>query len=175
MLTTCSQAWFTSVTKIQHITPLPEGVPAEKVVKLLHGREFYLQCDPHMVKFETTDPPMEKPVIPADRNATAISEAACYKVTDKVNTIPGGLWDSNVVSTYEFLDVETGVFVRIRSPLNTVMETLWTVRENGEGKLELFEDVVITCSKLLVGTITDMCESGWKDIHRKMMDKVRDE
>lgn len=154
---------------------VPEGIAEDKVVDLLHRHEFYLQCNPHMTNFEKTETPAEKPTIPDDRDATAIADAQCYKVTDKVHTIPGGLWDSNVVSNYEFLDVKDGVFVRIHSPLNTTMETLWQVRTTEDGKVELVENVVIKCSKLLVGTIKDMCESGWKGIHEMMMKKLQSE
>lgn len=126
-----------------------------------------------MTKYEPTEVPKETPTIPEDRLTKGISDPVCYKVTDKVNTIPGGLWDSNVVSVYEFINVEKGVFVRIRSPLSTVMETLWTVKENEEGKLELVEEVVIMCSRVLVGTITSMCESGWQGIHNTMMEKLK--
>ena len=106
----------------------------------------------------------------------------CYRVTDIVHAIPAGIWDTNVVSTYEFVDVQDGVFVRIRSPLSVVMETFWEVRavdakENGDGGekgLELVEDVTIRCSRLLVGLVKKECENGWEGIHAKMYKRLED-
>lgn len=95
-----------------------------------------------------------------------------YRVTDLVQTLPAGLWDSHVVSTYEMADTAAGVFVRIRSPMSIVMDTTWTVSE-AEGttanELELVEEIVIYCSRLLVGTVKSLCEGGWQQIHSKMI------
>lgn len=154
---------------------MPEGVPADKVIEMLQAHEFYLKCNPHMTKFESVETPQDPfPTIPEARQLTGTSEPDCYKVTDKVHTLPAGLWDSNVESRYEFINVERGVFVRIRSPLNSMMETVWTARENEDGTIELVEDVLITASRVLVGTITSMCEAGWSGIHQSMMAKLQE-
>ncbi|CAI4216299.1 unnamed protein product [Parascedosporium putredinis] len=93
------------------------------------------------------------------------------KLTDRVHALPAGLWDSDVVSTYEFTDLEKGMFVRLRSPLSVMMETVWEVREveGSPGALELVEEVNISCSRLLVGVIKGQCEGNWKGIHEKMV------
>ncbi len=142
---------------------------------MLHAHDFYLKCNPHMTKFEPVETPKDPfPTIPDDRQVTGTSEPDCYKVMDKVHTLPAGLWDSNVESRYEFINVERGVFVRIRSPLNSMMETVWTARENEDGSIDLVEDVLISCSRVLVGTITSMCEAGWKGIHESMVAKLQE-
>lgn len=157
------------------MSPVPDGITAAQVIEMLQGHEFYLKCNPHMSKYESVETPKDPfPTIPEARQVTGTSEPDCYKVTDKVHTLPAGLWDSNVESRYEFINVERGVFVRIRSPLNSMMETVWTAREMDDGTVELVEDVLITCSRILVGTITSMCESGWEGIHKTMIGKLQD-
>ena len=139
---------------------------------MLRDYDFFLQCDPHMSKFEvlkTDSPP------PVPDTVEALSETKSYQVTDVVHTLPAGLWDSNVVSTYEFTDISKGVFVRIRSPLGVVMDTVWEIKENDKGRLELVEDIFINCSKLLVGVVKSQCEGGWQKIHEKMIGRLKEE
>lgn len=172
---------FTSTANVKHVTPIPAGIPALKVVSLLQGHEFFIKCDPHMVHYEPS-PLSDKdavPSVPAGRDVQPVVGARpkCYVVTDRVHALPAGLWDSDVVSRYEFVDIATGVFVRIRSPLGVVMESVWEVREKGEGGagLELVEDIVITCSRLLIGTVKSTCDSGWQGIHLKMIAHLQNE
>ncbi|RFU77720.1 hypothetical protein TARUN_4499 [Trichoderma arundinaceum] len=129
-----------------------------------------------MVKFEPIPRPskVESPTIPADRGLVAVGEPAYYAVTDKVHTLPAGLWDSNVVSTNEFVNLEKGVFVRLYSPLNVVMETVWTLRENEKGGVDLIEDVLIKASRLLVGTVKNMCNTNWKTFHGRIVDVMKE-
>lgn len=164
---------FSTTATVQHATPLPAGVSLEQGIKLLQGHELLIQCDPHMVKYEAIDTPADsEPTVPDDRQVTAVAAPRCYRVTDKVHALPAGLWDSDVVSTYEFINIERGVFVRIRSPLNTTMETVWEIRETDDSGPALVEDVVIKCSRLLVGVVKGTCESGWEGIHEKMVGKL---
>ena len=129
-----------------------------------------------MAKYEPIATPSKPvPTIPEDRKVTAIASPECYRVTDRVSTLPAGLWNSDVLSTYEFISIEKGVFVRIRSPLNTVMETIWHVRDTETGASELVEDVVIKCSRLLVSFVKGQCDGDWKAIHDKMMAKLKEE
>lgn len=104
----------------------------------------------------------------------------CYHVTDIVHAIPAGIWDTKVESTYEFTDIQDGLFVRIRSPLSVVMDTVWEVREvpaqAGEvAGLELVENLTIQCSRLLVGIVKGQCENGWGKIHAKMIARLEEE
>jgi len=128
-----------------------------------------------MVKFESTPRPsnVESPTIPADRGLVAVGEPAYYLVTDKVHTLPAGLWDSNVESTNEYVNLEAGCFVRLYSPLNVVMESVWTLRENENGGIELVEDVLIKASRLLVGTVKNLCNTNWKTFHGRMVDLMQ--
>ena len=100
-----------------------------------------------------------------------MGETKCYQVTDLVHTLPAGLWDSNVTSTYEMTNITDGVFVRIKSPMSVTMDTTWQI-QGDEGALELTEDVEMNCSKLLIGTVKGLCESGWSKIHAKMLARL---
>ncbi|KAI9171277.1 hypothetical protein HJFPF1_00759 [Paramyrothecium foliicola] len=167
---------FSTTAKLQHKSPVPPGITSAKCVELLQGYEFFIQCDPHMIKYEAMETPSDSvPTVPEERGVAGIAVPKCYKVTDKVQALPAGLWDSDVVSTYEFINLEKGVFVRIRSPLSTVMETIWEAKENENGELVLVEDIVIKCSRLLVGVVKNTCEAGWKGIHEKMIAKLSEE
>ena len=159
-----------------HVTPIPRVVSASKGIELLQGYDFFIKCDPHMIKYEALpNQPEPSPSIPADRGHVAKGSPKCYQVTDKVHALPAGLWDSDVVSTYEFINIEKGVFVRIRSPLNVTMESVWEIKEGPEGGLVLSEDILIKCSRLLVPVVKSTCESGWQGIHEKMLAKLQEE
>lgn len=145
---------------------------------LLHDHELYLRCDPHMSQCEALPTPTPAPSLPtclqpapqigadSDRPPTW----SCFRVTDVVHALPG-LWDSNVVSEYEFCLLDRGVFVRIRGPLRMVMETTCVVCPRGEGDdlFDLVEDVLISCSRLLIPFIKGQCEANWRGIHASLM------
>ncbi|KFA80273.1 hypothetical protein S40288_04551 [Stachybotrys chartarum IBT 40288] len=157
-----------------HTTPLPAGCSVAEGIEMLRDHEFFIQCDPHMIKYEAIETPSDPvPTVPEGRQIVGAAAPKCYQVTDKVHALPAGLWDSDVLSRYEFFIWERGVFIRIRSPLNTVMETVWEIRDTGNGGAELVEDVVIKCSRLLVGVVRSTCESGWKGIHEKMVGRLQ--
>ncbi|KAH6606478.1 hypothetical protein Trco_005631 [Trichoderma cornu-damae] len=170
-------AWLNTTAALQNVTTLPADVSLAKALKIIRNHSLHMQCDPHMVKFESIGrpPKVESPTIPADSGLVAVGEPEYYAVTDKVHTLPAGLWDSNVVSTNEFVNLEKGVFVRLYSPLNVVMETVWTVKENGNGGIDLVEDVLIKASRLLVGTVKNMCNTNWRTFHGKIVDLMKED
>ena len=89
-----------------------------------------------------------------------------------MHALPAGLWDSDVVSTSQIVNLERGIFVRLRSPLSIVMETVWEVREvegSEDGALEIVEESVIACSRFLAGIVKGQCETNWKGIHGKLI------
>ncbi|KAK6948247.1 hypothetical protein Daesc_010011 [Daldinia eschscholtzii] len=125
--------------------------------------------------------------LPRDLEPVGEPPVKLYEVVDHV---PNPVWSSSVVSNEEFVDFKDGLWVRIRSPLAVVMETRWTIRErkknkkektttseNGkgegeegeeEGELELVEDVMISCSKLLMGIVKGQVDTNWREIHRRI-------
>ena len=168
---------FNTTESLQHATPIPSSVPPAKAIAQLHDHEFFIKCDPHMMDYKliasSTDP---EPKVPNDRvpEVVPVAPPKVYNVTDRVHALPAGLWDKDVVSTYEFFNLERGVFVRTRSPMSTTLETVWTIRETEDGGFEMVEDVVIKCSRLLVGVVRNACETGWKGIHAKMVKKMEE-
>ncbi len=126
-----------------------------------------------MTKFEKV--PDKKPTVPIPESVKPTGSGEdTYSVTDLVHAVPAGLWDSNVVSVYEFTDTEDGVFVRIRSPLAVVLDTIWTITGE-DGSLEMVEEATIVCSRLLVSFVKSQCEGGWEEIHAKMIARLKDE
>lgn len=129
---------------------------------MLHDLDFFINCDPCLSKYELLEKEVSEPVLPVDRIKPQ-GPTSRYKILDIVENVPKGIWGSNVESTYEFTEIERGLFSRVQSPLSINMETVWEVRdaEDGDG-LELVEDAQIHCSKLLVGIVRGQCESGGK-------------
>ncbi|PFH60781.1 hypothetical protein XA68_10346 [Ophiocordyceps unilateralis] len=161
---------------IKHSTVIPDGIESSGVVNLLQDHASFFKCFPHMLKYELIDTPTgPESTIAKDRHVKAIAAAKQYQVTDKVPGIPAWLWDTDLVSTYELINIERGVFVRIRGPLNVVLETVWEVRETKDGGTALVSDLVIHCSKLIMGVAKGICEDGPKRIHVKLMKKLRGE
>ncbi|KAI0452747.1 hypothetical protein F5B21DRAFT_323069 [Xylaria acuta] len=116
------------------------------------------------------------------------------KVYEVVDDLPNPVWSSHVISREEFVDHDEGMWVRIRSPMGVVMETRWSVRETKKkkeeereeeereeeendgnesgGELELVEDVLINCSRLVMGIVKGQVENNWRGIHKKIIDKL---
>jgi hypothetical protein len=133
---------------------------------MLQDPVHFIKCDPHMVKYELFTPDAT-PTLP--EGISGLGDFTCYKVTDKVHALPAGLWDSDILSTYEFMNVADGLFVRIQSPMSIVMESVFSIKDGGDGKLEMWEVVNIACSRLLIGVIKGQCEGNWKSIHQNML------
>ena len=74
--------------------------------------------------------------------------------------------------TYEFIDLEKGVFVRTRGPMGLVLETVWEIEETVDGGSNIVENVTISCSRLMLGMIKSSCETGWKGVHGKMRERL---
>ncbi|KAG5663902.1 hypothetical protein KAF25_006487 [Fusarium avenaceum] len=163
---------FRTTAQIQHKSPIPSGTTASKAIEMLHDHVFFLQCNPYMVKHEALPVPEPAPSCPDTLKDKPITSPDCYTVTDRIHALPAGIWDSDVISTYEFLDVERGVFVRTRGPMGLVLETVWQIEEAADGSLEIAENVEISCSRLMIGIIKSSCESGWKGVHGKMLDRL---
>lgn len=127
-----------------------------------------------MSKFEAIPTPDPTPSVPDILEVKPIAAPDCYSVTDRIHTLPAGLWDSDVISSYEFFDLESGVFVRTRGPMGLVLETVWKIKESECGNLEIVEQVSITCSRLIMGMIKSSCEAGWKGVHGKMLERIEE-
>jgi hypothetical protein len=151
-----------------HKSQLPEGTTTQQAVALLQDHPFFFECNPHTAKFELLKPDTPPPI---PDTVKPVKETETFKATDIVEALPAGLWSSNVVSTYEFTDISNGVFVRIKSPMSIVMDTVWEV-QGQDGHLELVEDISFTCSRLLAPVVKGQCEGGWKKIHAKFISRL---
>lgn len=152
---------------------------------MLHDHEHFFACTPNQPKLEKTL--LSDPAPPLPEGVTPVRGTACWRIKEVVHALPAGLWDSEVVSSYEFTDIEDGLFVCIRSPLNVVLETFWRVREApqvqaDEGEegavapasgLEVVEEVTVKCSRLLVGTVKGACDGNWETIHHNMIAGIK--
>lgn len=171
-------AGFLNTTQtLTHASPLPAGTTRDLALAMIRDDEHFLNCNPHKSKHEPVPTPSDPPPAPPPDSTRALGETRCYKVTDVVHTLPAGLWDSEVVSTYEFVDVADGVFVRIRSPMGVVLETVWSISGGGDGAKtptpEMREQVTIKCSRLLVGPVKGACQSNWKSIHENLIAGIK--
>ncbi|ROW12207.1 hypothetical protein VMCG_00349 [Cytospora schulzeri] len=164
-------SFFNTSASLVHSSKLPNQVSQKQGITMLHDHEFFMQCNPHMEEFDVIGQ-VSDAALPDGIEAQ--SPTTSYKVIDKVATLPKGIWDSTVESTYEFTNTELGLFVRIKSPLNVVMDTVWEIRESDSG-LELVEDSNIKCSRLLIGVVKSLNEGGWSHIHDKMLNRLRGE
>lgn len=141
-------------------TKLPAGATQQQAVEMLHDRDFFIHCDPCLDRYEVLDKDIASPELPAGR-VQGIGPTTSYKIIDIVANVPKGVWGSHVESTYEFTDVERGLFCHIRSPLSIVMEALWEIREAEDGSgFEIVEEVDIKCSRLLIGSVKGQTEQG---------------
>ncbi|CAK7267531.1 hypothetical protein SEPCBS119000_002601 [Sporothrix epigloea] len=187
-------SFFNTTASLRHATPLPAGVDQSQAVKtMLQDHKAYIECAPHSVHYEKLKSDetaklaatalASQKVHPLPDSVRAVVEAypadvegktyAVYRVTDIIPTLPAGLWDSKVDSTYEMIDITSGVYVRIRSPMSVVLDTTWTISAiEGSDQLELVEEVAIYCSRLLMGTVKGLCESGWQKIHANMIKEL---
>jgi hypothetical protein len=95
-----------------------------------------------------------------------------------MHTLPRGLWDTTVSFNAEITDTDNGVEWVIKAPMGLVQTSNWAVvpatDADGaeENTLVLVEDVVISCSRLLVGTVKGKCEENWKGVHARFVEQL---
>lgn len=135
----------------------------EDGVALLRDHPFLIQLDPEFVKYTVDEPP------PGGDPATKY-----YTVTDHMDALPAGLWDTTVSFKSEITDIPTGIKWFIKAPLGLAQTTYWTiepVEDPGTGFC-LCEKIEITCSRLLIGTVKSKCEGNYPGVHGKIVDKL---
>ncbi|KAK2611400.1 hypothetical protein N8I77_004739 [Diaporthe amygdali] len=165
-------SFLNSTSTMEPHSQLPDGVNREQGVGMLQDNDFFLSCDPHLSKYEAKGE-VSEPKLPD--SVTAQGPTLSYEVTDELENIPKGIWGSTVVSTYEFTNIEHGVFSRVKSPLGVVIDTRWEIKENDGGKLDLVQAAEISCSTVLMSLVKGRCEAGWGKIHAKMLERLQNE
>jgi hypothetical protein len=153
---------------------LPAGTTKEKALKIFRNHDTLIRLDPDLQTYEA---------LPAEPSDT--SQTKRYKVTDVMHALPAGLWDSSVSFNASLTDIENGVEWVIHAPMGLVQTSNWSVEEPNEtdkgteeetleGRLMLVEDVVIKCSRLLIGTVRGKCEENWKGVHARWIAKLNE-
>ncbi|KAI0394851.1 hypothetical protein F5Y17DRAFT_426424 [Xylariaceae sp. FL0594] len=185
-------SFFSGTSKIVNTSTIPAVVSKEDAVALLHDHDFFLHCDPHYAGHKRVPPPAslapQNDVDAARKhyklpaNLTPLlhekgekgGEVVVVKVYEVTDHMPNPVWNSNVVSTEEFVDTAEGMWCRIRSPMGVVMETFWVIRpkQGTAGELELVEDVSISASRLVLGIVKGQVENNWRAIHKQFVDKL---
>ncbi|KAJ4169505.1 hypothetical protein NW754_016534 [Fusarium falciforme] len=99
---------FRTTAQIRHVSAIPAGIPASKGVEMLHDHEFFIKCDPHMIKYEALQTSQDPAPAPPPGSQPVVASPKCYSITDRVHALPAGLWDSDVVSNAEFFNLERG-------------------------------------------------------------------
>jgi hypothetical protein len=166
MLTRCYKVLSTTA-KLHHRTPLPPGTTLEQTLVLFRNHDLLIHLDPELASYTTADPPADAPN----------PKTKYYRITDNMQALPKGLWDTTVAFDAEITDIDNGVEWVIRAPLGLLQRSTWTVEPALEadgaaaegGALVLVEDVLISCSRLLVGTVRGKCEDNWRGVHARFL------
>ncbi|KAF2843160.1 hypothetical protein M501DRAFT_966307 [Patellaria atrata CBS 101060] len=173
---------FSTTVKLHHRTPLPPCTQSG-AISLVHNHDLLIQLDPELAHYEErTNPSSFGDKTVPEPNRTVQRKTKYYHVTDHMHALPAGLWDSTVSFDAEITDIDDGVEWLIKAPLGLVQRTFWRVVEaTNDDKAELgedtnwclVEDVEIKCSRLLMGTVKGKCESNWRGIHKKFVEKLQ--
>jgi hypothetical protein len=156
-----------TTAKLHHRTPLPPGTTLAQTLNLFRNHDVLIHLDPELAHYETTTPPPD-----------ANPSTRFYKITDHMHTLPRGLWDTTVSFDAEITDTDNGVKWVIKAPMGLVQTSHWAVvpalETDGteENTLVLVEDVLISCSRLLVGTVRGKCEDNWKGVHARFVEQL---
>ncbi|KAI4703578.1 hypothetical protein J4E89_009999 [Alternaria sp. Ai002NY15] len=153
---------------LHHVTHLPRSVSFATAVSHLHNHVLLIRLDPEYASHED---------LPSDPSTP---DAKCYRITDHMNALPAGLWDTTVKFDAHMTDLDDGVLWTIKAPLGLTQQTTWRClkteglsegdREGAEGcEWSLVEDVEIRANRMLVGTVKAKCEENWPGAHGKFL------
>ncbi|KAK8001212.1 hypothetical protein PG991_013434 [Apiospora marii] len=159
------------MTKVSPSISTRGGLTREAAIEKLHDHAFFIHCDPHLVSFEASpDPAWDAYDVPKDIKPLA-KQVKIYAVKDKYeNPIMG----SDINSTYEFIALADGFWVRVRSPMGTTMESTFTVREKGDGSgdLEVVQELDCKCNKALSGIVKKDLDKNYILIHENLAQRL---
>lgn len=135
------------------ITPLPATVTREIAIDMLHSHTEMIELNPLVERYLPTKPPKDAPP----------DEFHCiwYKLTDRIEYLPGGVVSGNVSYNACFHDLPWGLQTHVYAPLGLDIKNRWSVGGNMPGEprevqelglglphdgLYLREDVDMRCS-----------------------------
>ncbi|KAH7027504.1 uncharacterized protein B0I36DRAFT_327228 [Microdochium trichocladiopsis] len=181
---------------MQNTSTLPEGTTREQLLAALHDHDFMIKCDPHHVKHSRVEQPAKFPGAATDlaiaqkafdlpdlshmgkylggSSAEADPYVNVYELTDEM---PNPVFSSTINSRLEYVNLEKGLWTRVNSPMGVVLETAWIVVDaaDGSGALELHQDIVISCSRMLVGIVKGNIEANRGGIHKLIRARIEKE
>jgi len=188
-------SFFSTKQTMNNTSTLPAGTTREQIMAVLHDHDFMIKCDPHHVKHSRgTQPTAKHPGVETDlavaRKAFNLpdlshmgavlggSDAATdplVSVYDLTDELPNPVFSSTINSRLEYVNLERGLWTRVNSPMGVSLETAWIVKEGSGGALELHQDIVISCSKVLIGTVKGNIEANRGGIHKLIKARIEKE
>lgn len=135
--------------------PLPASATKDRVVALLHDREFLIKMDKELTNYEKSEPP---------KKAETDAATEWYKITNTLKDMPSFLNSNNVTFSSGFKNLDNGVQWTVHAPLGLTQESSWYVEEVVDGEktgLCLVQDVETTCNRIMMGSVKSKCEESW--------------
>ncbi|KAK6858216.1 hypothetical protein PG995_005915 [Apiospora arundinis] len=159
------------MTKVSPTISASSGLTKASAIEKLRDHPFFLECDPHLVSYDAKpEPAWDTYDVPKGLQPLA-QRVEIYQVKDKYeNPIMG----SDINSTYEFIDLADGFWIRVRSPMGTTMESAFTVREKGDGSgdLEVVQECDCKCNKALSSIVKKDLDKNYILVHEKLAQKL---
>lgn len=158
---------------LRNVTHLPRSITYAQAIEQLHNHELLIRLDPEYVSHET---------LPSDPTTP---EAKIYRVTDHMNALPAGLWDTTVKFEAHMTDLDDGILWFIKAPLGLTQKTTWRCLKteslgdehkggsDEDGEWSLVEDVEITANRMLVKTVRAKCEDNWRGTHGRFLEQLK--
>lgn len=126
--------------------PAGSGVSKASAIAKLHDHALFLDCGPYLVSYSAAPAPAWASYALPQGVRPLAPRVAAYDVKNKYeNPIMG----ADISCTYEFVDLADGVWLRTHSPMGTVLDGAYTVREQGDGSLEILYQATCRCNKAL--------------------------
>lgn len=159
------------MTKVSPSISTSGGLTREAAIEKLRDHSLFLHCDPYLVSFDAKpDPAWGAYDVPKDIKPLS-EQVKVYAVKDKYeNPIMG----SDINSTYEFIDLADGFWIRVRSPMGTTMESTFTVREKGDesGDLEVAQECDCRCNKALSSIVKKDLDKNYILVHENLAQRL---
>jgi hypothetical protein len=118
-------SFLTTTAYLHFHSPLPTSTTLPTALSILQNHETIILFDPEYASHTSHPPP---PVSSASKTPPN-PNTKYYTITDHMEALPKGLWDTKVSFQSEITDVERGVEWVIRAPLGLVQRSWWTVED----------------------------------------------
>ncbi|KAK7959236.1 uncharacterized protein PG986_004090 [Apiospora aurea] len=161
--------FFEGSFKMTKVSPAIKGLTREAAIAKLQDKDFFIKCDPHLVSYDANPDPAWGSYDAPKHLKPLAQRVKSYTVKDKYeNPIIG----SDIESTYEFIDLADGFFVRVRSPMGTTMESTFVLRDKGNGDLEVVQECDCKCNKALSSMVKKDLDKNYIIIHENLAQRI---